>query len=249
MEILTLLFSVLSTALGAFAVYKMLKIEARLGKGSFEFVAEDGKDDELYEQAKEEVIRAGKASTSFLQRRFRIGYGRAAVLIDLLEDNGIVAPANGVVPRAVLVSRPKKYRILLVDDDALLTDLLKAKFEAAGHHVTTFNNANGDFVERVSEVRPHLISLDIVMPGRDGFDALTLLKKDRYTKRIPVFLFTNLSQEEEIKKGLAKGAVDYLLTAELTPDDLVKIYTEYLDNPKAYMQRAHYFIQLARDAR
>jgi S-DNA-T family DNA segregation ATPase FtsK/SpoIIIE len=107
MEILTLLFSVLSTALTAFAVYKLLKIETRLGKGSFEFVAEDGKDDELYERAKEEVIRAGKASASFLQRRFRIGYGRAAHLIDMLEDNGVVAPAKGSAPRAVLVSQER----------------------------------------------------------------------------------------------------------------------------------------------
>jgi DNA segregation ATPase FtsK/SpoIIIE-like protein len=105
MEVLTFLFSVLSTVLAAIAVYRILKLEARLGKGSFEFVAEDGEDDELYERAKEEVIRAGKASTSFLQRIFRIGYGRAAVLIDRLEDNGIVAPAKGSAPRAVLVPR------------------------------------------------------------------------------------------------------------------------------------------------
>ena len=102
MQTLTLSFSVLSTVLAAIAVYKMLKLETRLGKGSFEFVAEDGKDDELYERAKEEVIRAGKASTAFLQRRFRIGYGRAAVLLDRLEDNGIVAPAKGSRPRPVL---------------------------------------------------------------------------------------------------------------------------------------------------
>jgi S-DNA-T family DNA segregation ATPase FtsK/SpoIIIE len=84
MEILTFLFSVLSTVLGACAVYKILKIEARLGKGSIEFVPEDDEDDELYERAKEEVIRVGKASTSFLQRRFRIGYGRAAQQISTL---------------------------------------------------------------------------------------------------------------------------------------------------------------------
>jgi PleD family two-component response regulator len=94
-----------------------------------------------------------------------IGYGRAARLIDLLEEKGVVSPANGIVPRAVLAPRDKKYRILLVDDERLLTDVLKVKFEEAGHHVTAFSNANGDLVERVREVRPHLISLDIVMPG------------------------------------------------------------------------------------
>ena len=108
MEAVTFLFSVLSAVLAAVAVYKMLKLETRLGKGSFELVAEDGENDELYERAKEEVIRAGKASTSFLQRRFRIGYGRAAVLLDRLEDNGIVAAAKGSAPRPVLAPHRSK---------------------------------------------------------------------------------------------------------------------------------------------
>lgn len=58
--------------------------------------------EELYRQAAEIVITAGKASTSMLQRRLRIGYARAARLIDLLEKTGIVGPADGARPRAVL---------------------------------------------------------------------------------------------------------------------------------------------------
>jgi S-DNA-T family DNA segregation ATPase FtsK/SpoIIIE len=108
MQMVTLAFSVLSTALGAVVVYKILKIEARLGKGYFEPLEDIDEHDELYERAKEEVIRAGRASTSLLQRRLRIGYGRAARLIDLLEEKGVVAPAHGSAPRAVLV--PQKVQ-------------------------------------------------------------------------------------------------------------------------------------------
>ncbi|MBT7007421.1 DNA translocase FtsK, partial [Candidatus Falkowbacteria bacterium] len=61
-----------------------------------------GNDDELFDDAKECVIKAGKASASFLQRRLRIGYARAARLIDLLEDAGIVGPAAGAKPRDIL---------------------------------------------------------------------------------------------------------------------------------------------------
>jgi len=61
-------------------------------------------DDELLEEAKEVVVNAGKASASLLQRRLRIGYARAARLIDLLEDAGIVGPADGAKPREVLLS-------------------------------------------------------------------------------------------------------------------------------------------------
>ncbi len=61
----------------------------------------DGGDDELLIEAKEEVLRAGKASASLLQRRLRVGYARAARLLDLLEEQGVVGPADGAKPRDV----------------------------------------------------------------------------------------------------------------------------------------------------
>jgi S-DNA-T family DNA segregation ATPase FtsK/SpoIIIE len=64
----------------------------------------DAGGDELYEQAKEMVIRSKKASASLLQRRFRIGYSRAARLLDLLEEQGIIGQADGAKPRAILVA-------------------------------------------------------------------------------------------------------------------------------------------------
>ena len=59
-------------------------------------------EDELYQDAKEAVIEAGKASTSYLQRRLRVGYSRAARLIDMLEERGVIGPQDGSSPREVL---------------------------------------------------------------------------------------------------------------------------------------------------
>ncbi len=65
-------------------------------------------DDPLYNDIVEFVITTGKASASLLQRRFKLGYNRAARLIDLLEERGIVGPQNGSKPREVLVSLDKE---------------------------------------------------------------------------------------------------------------------------------------------
>jgi S-DNA-T family DNA segregation ATPase FtsK/SpoIIIE len=63
---------------------------------------EDEVDDELYQEAVRVVCEMGRASTSTLQRRLRIGYGRAARLIDIMEKDGIVGGADGTKPREVL---------------------------------------------------------------------------------------------------------------------------------------------------
>lgn len=62
----------------------------------------DDDDDELYEAAKETVIEAGKASTSYIQRKLRVGYSRAARLMDILEERGVIGPQQGSKPRDIL---------------------------------------------------------------------------------------------------------------------------------------------------
>jgi len=69
------------------------------GGGSGELMAED----ELYEDAKQTVVMAGKASASLLQRRLRVGYARAARLLDIMEEDGVIGPAEGAKPRDVLI--------------------------------------------------------------------------------------------------------------------------------------------------
>ncbi|OHA20487.1 MAG: hypothetical protein A2849_00625 [Candidatus Taylorbacteria bacterium RIFCSPHIGHO2_01_FULL_51_15] len=63
---------------------------------------DDEIDDDLYEEAREAVLAAGKASTSYLQRKLRIGYSRAARLMDILEEKSVIGPADGSKPRGVI---------------------------------------------------------------------------------------------------------------------------------------------------
>jgi S-DNA-T family DNA segregation ATPase FtsK/SpoIIIE len=63
-------------------------------------------EDEMYEEAKRTVMEAGKASTSYLQRKLGVGYARAARLIDMLEERGVVGPGSGAKPREVMGDSP-----------------------------------------------------------------------------------------------------------------------------------------------
>jgi len=78
------------------------KVDNSIFSATIDDEHENGDDDELYEEAREIVMSAGKASTSYLQRKLRVGYARAARLIDLLEEKGVVGPGSGAKPREVI---------------------------------------------------------------------------------------------------------------------------------------------------
>jgi S-DNA-T family DNA segregation ATPase FtsK/SpoIIIE len=68
-------------------------------------------DDNLYEEARQLVIKINKASSSYLQRKLRVGYSRAARILDMLEERGVVGPADGAKPREVLIKEKEKDKI------------------------------------------------------------------------------------------------------------------------------------------
>jgi len=83
-------------------IFDNLKTDSGRGGDAFGGGDDDADDDDLYEEAKDVVISAGKASTSYLQRKLRVGYSRAARLMDILEDRGVIGPADGAKPREIL---------------------------------------------------------------------------------------------------------------------------------------------------
>lgn len=78
--------------------------------GVFSANVDGNDDDDLYEDARATVMETGKASTSFLQRKLGVGYARAARLIDMMEERGVVGPGNGSKPREVLVKSVAEER-------------------------------------------------------------------------------------------------------------------------------------------
>ncbi|PJE76207.1 hypothetical protein COV04_00780 [Candidatus Uhrbacteria bacterium CG10_big_fil_rev_8_21_14_0_10_48_11] len=112
-------------------------------------------------------------------------------------------------------------RILVVEDDQFLRDLLTRKLKAEGFIVETA--IDGESALAVTQkTKPDLILLDIILPGIDGFTILERLKKDSNLATIPVILLTNLGQRDDVDKGLKLGAVGYLVKAHFTPGDIVE---------------------------
>lgn len=113
-----------------------------------------------------------------------------------------------------------KAKILLIEDDEMLSTLYAEKFKREGYEVATANNG-ADGIKLAEEHKPDIILLDIIMPKMDGFMALKKLRKNAVTKGISVILLTNLGQEEDVKKGKALGADDYFIKANHTPSEIV----------------------------
>ena len=111
-------------------------------------------------------------------------------------------------------------KILVVEDEKKLLEMYVARLEKAGYDVVGVLTGQ-EGLEKAQQEKPDLIVLDILMPGLTGYDVLKKLKVNSRTKDIKVLVFSNLGQDEEIKKGLDLGANDYIIKTNYTPKDLL----------------------------
>ena len=109
--------------------------------------------------------------------------------------------------------------ILLAEDDELISQMYTTKLTHDGFKVVVAKDGE-ESIDQAEKGGIDLILLDIIMPKVDGFVVLEKLKKDEKTKNIPVVMLTNLGQDEDIEKGKALGAYDYLIKANLTPQQV-----------------------------
>lgn len=122
--------------------------------------------------------------------------------------------------------------ILLVEDDTFLIDILVQKFKSDGY--TVIHAGDGETaLKKVHENDPDLIFLDIILPGMNGFEVLKKLKDDDTIGNIPVAFLSNLGQKEDIEKGKRLGAVDFIVKANHSLDEIVAKAGEILEsNPQ-----------------
>ena len=116
---------------------------------------------------------------------------------------------------------PSTKSILLVEDDEFLAELYATKLQLEGFEVALAVDGEKG-LQMTKDLKPDLILLNIILPKMDGFEVLAAVKKDPALKSIPIILLTNLSQKDEVKKGLDLGAIDYLIKAHFMPSEVVK---------------------------
>jgi CheY-like chemotaxis protein len=124
-----------------------------------------------------------------------------------------------------------KAKIAIVEDEEFLLEMYKMKFKDSGYEVITAMNGE-EAVRKIKDLGPDFILLDIVMPDMDGYEVLRHVKADKKTAQIPVLIFSNLGQKEEVKKGMELGANDYVVKSNLTPTQLLDKVEKMLSTGK-----------------
>lgn len=112
-------------------------------------------------------------------------------------------------------------KILIVEDEELLYDILKRKLELEGYEVSIAKNGV-EGLEKVKKINPDLILLDIIMPEKGGFEVMEELQQEEDYKNIPIIIISNSGQPVELDRAKALGAKDWLIKTEFDPQEVIE---------------------------
>lgn len=130
------------------------------------------------------------------------------------------APEGAAATRGATAVDPSDFRVLLVEDDSFLRDLISQKMKKEGF--TVIEAIDGEeSLKKAAVENPHIILLDLILPGADGFEVLRKLRAEPVTGTVPIIVLSNLGQKEDVEKGIRLGATDYLVKAHNTPGEII----------------------------
>lgn len=119
-------------------------------------------------------------------------------------------------------------RILIVEDEPLLGNLLKQRLEKEGFATTLVRDGEEALATLKASV-PDLILLDIILPKYSGFEVMERLNADPgfANMKVPIVIVSNLGQKSDVEKGQALGAIGYFVKAQLSIEDLLTKIREF----------------------
>ena len=119
-----------------------------------------------------------------------------------------------------MFGKKSKGKVMVVEDDALLSQVLSKGFVSEGFEVAVVGNGL-EALDLVTKFKPGMIFLDLMLPGIDGFEVLKRLKEDDTTSQIPVVIMSNLDQVADVKSAKVLGAEEYFIKANTQLDKII----------------------------
>lgn len=112
-------------------------------------------------------------------------------------------------------------KILIIEDEEIISSLLAKKLTQVGYEVrTAFNGKEG--LEMLCREKPDLVLVDIVMPQKDGFETIAEMKSDQTLKDIPIIIISNSGQPVELDKAREMGVDDWLIKTNFDPQEVIQ---------------------------
>ncbi|MFA4941006.1 MAG: response regulator [Patescibacteria group bacterium] len=123
-------------------------------------------------------------------------------------------------------------KIYIVEDDANILYSLQAKLSLAGFkvEVNTGNMEIENLMDEIKKAKPDFIILDLILPRIDGFEAVKAIRSDNDISGLPIFIFTNLSDQDTKSRGAALGINYYFIKNDFNVDDFVVKIKKIIEN-------------------
>jgi len=119
-------------------------------------------------------------------------------------------------------------KIILVEDDEIVARMYEKVFSLGGFQVATASDGR-EGLDKIKQILPDLVILDVMMPKMNGLEVLHELKLNQSTKDIPVVMLTNLNLPEEVRLALESGAARYLVKCNNEPKEVFEIVQKLLE--------------------
>lgn len=129
------------------------------------------------------------------------------------------------------MAETNKKTVLLIEDDIFLSQLLTTRLQKSGIEVIKAFDGEAA-IEILKTTKPNLMLLDIILPKKSGFEVMEEIHSNPMLKDGPIIVISNLGQDADIVRGKALGAVEYLIKAQISIDDLIEKIKSFLQDPK-----------------
>jgi len=139
-----------------------------------------------------------------------------------------------------------RHKVLLVEDSKAVQQIYRNALTFEQFHVLTADNGM-EAIKILSQEKPDVILLDLMMPIMDGYKVLQVVKTDPKLSKIPVLVFSAKGQPEEVEKALSLGAAGYIVKATTRPKEVIEKIKAIISQRPAEQEVTHYSLGIRED--